>query len=120
MFEYRKTSSNYGIWSVTLYNEKLNENLLHLLERLKTQYKNKVDKYRLSVALVLWKGKSLSEILSYMDEHHANLVLKILTEEDSPFLVTSEELKSKEKKSYNRFEKMGNIKTQRSRIKSFF
>ena len=32
-----------------------------------------------------------------MDEHHAKLTLEILTEEDSPFLVTSEELESKEK-----------------------
>lgn len=97
LFEYRKASNNYGIWSVTLYNEKLNENLLNLLERLKTQYGDKVDKYKLSAALVLWRGKSLKEILSYMDEHHAKLTLDILTEEDSPFLVTSEELKSKEK-----------------------
>ena len=97
LFEYRKTSNNYGSWSVTLYNEKLNNNLLNLLERLKTQYEDKADKYKLSAALILWRGKSLNEILSYMDEHHAKLTLEILTEEESPFIVTSEELESKEK-----------------------
>ena len=60
LFEYRKDSNNYGIWSVILYNEKLNENLLNLLERLKTQYGDKVDKYKLSTALVLWKRAVIS------------------------------------------------------------
>ena len=97
LFEYKKATNSYGVWSVTLYNEKLNQNLLNLFERLKTQYGDKLDKYKLSVALVLWKGKSLNEILSYMDEHHANLTLEILTEEDSPFIVTSEKRKSNKK-----------------------
>ncbi|MBC6416066.1 MAG: hypothetical protein GDA46_06755 [Bdellovibrionales bacterium] len=44
LFEYRKTSNNYGIWSVTLYNEKLNENLLNLFKSLKAQYGDRRDK----------------------------------------------------------------------------
>ena len=97
LFVYKKFSNHYGIWSVTLYNEELNKNLLSLMKKLKTLYANQMDKYKLSVALVLWKDKSLNEILSYMDEHYANLTLEILTEENSPFLVTSKQSNSKEK-----------------------
>ncbi len=85
MFEYRKTPGNYGVWSVTLYNEKLNKNLLSLLEKLKARYKSEADKYKIAAALVLWRDRPLDKILSYMDEHHAKLALEILTESDSPF-----------------------------------
>ena len=101
LFEYGKVPKgygDYGVWSVTLYNEKLNDNVLSLLKELKIRYGNKVDKYKLSSALVLWKNKSLEEILSYMDKHHERLTLEILTEDKSPFSVTSETLKSGKKR----------------------
>ena len=89
-FEYKEAPKHYGIWSVTLYNEKLNENILNFLKKLKQRYKKDLDKYKLAAALTLWREKNLSEILSYMDEHHKKLTIEILTEDNSPFSVTSE------------------------------
>ena len=98
IFEYKEIPKNYGVWSVTLYNEKLNTNLLKLLDKLKTQYEDEIDKYKLSVALVLWKDKYLEEILSYVDEYHKKLILEILTEEHSPVSYTSIASGTKEKR----------------------
>jgi len=90
LFEYQKISDDYGIWSVTIYNEQPNENFLKLLERLKKLYENDTDKYKLSAALILWKDKSLKEIFTYIDEYHQKLIVEILSDSNSPFLYTTE------------------------------
>ena len=88
VFEYQSHSKNYGVLSVTIYNEQPNKHFLKLLERFKQIYKNKnKDKYKIAAALVLWKDKPLKDILSYMDKYHHNLTLDVLKDSDSPFLV---------------------------------
>ena len=93
---YKKTPMNYGIWSVVLYNEQLDKNLLKLMAKLKKQYKAKPDKYKLTVALLLWRNKPLNEILKHMDEHHQKLTKEILNDEQSPFLLVSSAVASGE------------------------
>lgn len=89
VFEYQKISNDYGILSVTLYNEQPNKNFLNLLERFKKMYKDNIDKYKISAALVLWKEKPIEEILSYMDIYHKELTLDIIKDNSSPFLIAS-------------------------------
>ena len=86
LFEYQKISDDYGVWTVTLYNEQPNENFLKLLEKLKGIYKNNEDKYKISAAMILWRDRPLKEIFSYMDECHKRLAKEILLDENSPFL----------------------------------
>ena len=90
LFEYQKISDNYGIWSVTVYNEQPNKNFLKLLKKFKNLYKYNTDKYKLSAALVLWRDKTLKEIFSYIDEYHRKIIEDILSSDNSPFLVTRE------------------------------
>ena len=95
IFEYQKISKNYGIWSVTIYNEQPNKNFLKLLKKFKQIYENNTDKYKISAALVLWRDKTLEEIFTYIDEYHKRLVGEILSSDDSPFLYTTEYPKNK-------------------------
>ncbi len=89
LIEYEKKSNEYGTLSVTVYNEQPNKNFLKLLEKLKTRYSDNKDKYRVSAALVLWKDKSLMDILSYMDGYHRKLVFDILEDmSSSPFFIS--------------------------------
>lgn len=90
LFEYQKISDNYGIWSVTIYNEQPNKNFLKLIKRLKRLYGNDTDKYKISAALILWRDKTLSEIFTYIDEYHKKLIGEILSDNSSPFLYTTE------------------------------
>lgn len=83
---YKKTPANYGIWTVILYNDSLNKHLLKLMKKLKKQYKGQNEKYKLAVALLLWRDRPLNEILEYMDEHHQSLTKEILRDEHSAFL----------------------------------
>ncbi len=98
LFEYQKISNDYGIWSVTIYNEQPNENFLRLLKKLKKLYKSNIDKYKISAALVLWRDKTLEEIFSYIDEYHKKLIREILSNNDSPFLLASEYSQKNKKK----------------------
>ena len=86
LFEYQRISEDYGVWTVTLYNEQPNKSFLRLLEKIKGIYKNNEDKYKISAAMVLWRDKPLKEIFSYMDEYHKKLAEEILADESSPFL----------------------------------
>ena len=97
IFEYQKLSNDYGILSVTVYNEQPNKNFLNLLERFKKMYSDNMDKYKISAALVLWKDESLHNIFSYMDKYHKNLTLEILEDSKSPFLLTSKKGRANEK-----------------------
>ena len=90
LFEYQKISDDYGIWSVTIYNEQPNQNFLKLLEKLKKLYENDTDKYKISAAMVFWKDKTLKEIFSYIDEYHKKIISEILSSGNSPFLLTPE------------------------------
>ena len=83
---YQQTPGNYGIWTVILYNDSLDKHLLKLMKKLKKQYKDQNEKYKLAVAFLLWRDRPLNEILKYMDEHHQSLTKEILRDEDSPFL----------------------------------
>lgn len=87
VFEYQKISNDYGILSVTLYNEQPDTHFLNLLERFKKIYEDNVDKYKISSALVLWRDKPVKDILSYMDQYHRKLTLDLITEDNSPFLL---------------------------------
>ena len=98
LFEYQPLSKDYGIWSVTIYNEQPNKNFLKLLKKFKKIYQNNTDKYKISAALVLWRDKTLEEIFSYIDEHHKRLVGEILSSDDSPFLYTTEYPEKNKKK----------------------
>ena len=98
LFEYQKISDDYGIWSVTIYNEQPNQNFLKLLEKLKKLYENDTDKYKISAAMVLWKDKTLKEIFSYIDEYHKKIISEILSSGNSPFLLTPEYKGKKDKK----------------------
>ena len=89
VFEYQKTANDYGILSVTLYNEQPNAHFLNLLERFKNIYGDKSDKCKISAALVLWRNTPIKEIVSYMDEYHRKLTWDLITEDQSPFLLTS-------------------------------
>ena len=73
LFEYQKISDDYGIWSVTIYNEQPNKNFLRLLKKLKKLYESNTDKYKISAALVLWRDKTLEEVFSYIDEYHKSV-----------------------------------------------
>ena len=98
LFEYQPLSKDYGIWSVTIYNEQPNKNFLKLLKKFKKIYQNNIDKYKISAALVLWRDKTLKEIFSYIDEYHKRLVGEILSSDDSPFLYTTEYPEKNKKK----------------------
>ena len=119
VFEYKEMPKHYGIWSVTLYNEALNENILSFLKKLKERYRKDLDKYKLAAALTLWREKTLNEILSYMDEHHSKLTLEILTEDESPFSITSEELKSGKKSIRIGLKRWGTLKLKGQESKVF-
>ena len=97
LFEYQKISDDYGIWSVTIYNEQPNQNFLKLLEKLRKLYENDTDKYKISAAMVLWKNKTLKEIFSYIDEYHKKIISEILSSGNSPFLLTPEYTGKKDK-----------------------
>ena len=56
-------------------------------------YKDNHDKYKIAIALVLWKDKALTEIFSYLDEYHAKLITEILSSKDSPFLLYAKKSK---------------------------
>ncbi len=99
LFEYKKLSDDYGVWSVTLYNEQPDKNFLKLLKRFKSLYLDNPDKYKISAALVLWKDKTLKEILHYMDEYHKKLTGEILSDEHSPFLLKFDYSKKNKKQS---------------------
>lgn len=86
LFSYNKMPNDYGMLSVTLYNEQPNQNFLTLLTQLKQKYHDQQDKYKIASALVLWKDKALCHTLSHMDEYHQNLTKQILQENDSPFV----------------------------------
>ena len=119
LFEYDNVK-NYGIWSVTLYNEEHDKNLLDLLKVLRNQYEDQIDKYRVSAALVLWRGKTLSEILSYMDDHHKRLTADILMEESSPFSITSKQSDSKDMKDFKvNLKRWGRLKLEGQTSKVF-
>ena len=90
LFEYQKISNDYGTWSVTIYNEQPNKNFLKLIKRLKKLYVNDTDKYKISAALILWRDKTLEEIFTYIDEYHKKLIGEILSNNNSPFLYTTE------------------------------
>ena len=98
LFEYQKISDDYGIWSVTIYNEQPNKNFLRLLKKLKKLYESNTDKYKISAALVLWRDKTLEEIFSYIDEYHKRLIGEILSNNNSPFLLTTEYSQKDKKK----------------------
>ena len=98
LFEYQKISDEYGVWSVTIYNEQPNKNFLRLLKKFKKLYESNTDKYKISAALVLWRDKTLEEIFSYIDEYHKRLIGEILSNNDSPFLVTTEYAQKNKKK----------------------
>ena len=98
LFEYQKISNDYGVWSVTIYNEQPNKNFLKLLKKFKKIYASDTDKYKISAALVLWRDKTLEEIFSYVDEHNKKLVGEILSNDDSPFLYTTEYPEKNKKK----------------------
>ena len=98
LFEYQKISDNYGIWSVTIYNEQPNKNFLKLLEKFNNLYKDNKDKYKISAALVLWRDKTLEEIFNYIDEYHRKLISEIFSSDSSPFLLTSEYSRKDKKK----------------------
>ena len=98
LFEYQKISDDYGIWSVTIYNEQPNKNFLRLLKKLKKLYESNTDKYKISAALVLWRDKTLEEIFSYIDEYHKRLIGEILSNNNSPFLLTTEYSQKNKKK----------------------
>ena len=97
-FEYQEISDNYGIWSVTIYNEQPNKNFLRLLKKFKKLYESNTDKYKISAAVVLWRDKTLEEIFSYIDEYHKRLIGEILSDNDSPFLLTTEYSQKNKKK----------------------
>ena len=97
VFEYQTKSNDYGVLSVTLYNEQPDKNFLALLERFKNMYRDNTDKYKLSAALVLWRDKPLKEILSYMDAYHKTLTLNLLKESSSAFLTIPKKEPSGEK-----------------------
>ena len=99
LFEYQPISKDYGIWSVTLYNEQPNKNFLKLLKKFKDIYPNDPDRYKISAALVLWRDKPLDEIFSYMDEYHKKLTGEILSNPSSPFLLAYDHSKHSHKKS---------------------
>ena len=98
LFEYQKISDDYGIWSVTIYNEQPNKNFLRLLKKFKKLYESNTDKYKISAALVLWRNKTLEEIFSYIDEYHKRLIGEIFSNNDSPFLLTTEYSQKNKKK----------------------
>ncbi len=98
LFEYQKISDDYGIWSVTIYNEQPNKNFLTLLKKLKKIYESNTDKYKISAALVLWRDKTLEEIFNYIDEYHKKLIHEILSDKNSPFLLTTEYSQKNKKK----------------------
>ena len=98
LFEYQKISDDYGIWSVTIYNEQPNKNFLRLLKKFKKLYESNTDKYKISAALVLWRNKTLEEIFSYIDDYHKRLIVEILSNNDSPFLLTREYSQKNKKK----------------------
>ncbi len=99
LLEYQKLSDDYGIWSVTLYNEQPNIHFLKLLKKFKSIYTDNPDKYKISAALVLWKDKTLEEIFSYMDEYHKKLTGEILSGDNSPFLLKFDYSKKSKGKS---------------------
>ncbi len=90
LFEYQRLSDAYGIWSVTIYNEQPNKNFLKLLKKFRRLYESNTDKYKISAAFVLWRDKTLEEIFSYIDEYHKRLIVELLSNNDSPFLLTTE------------------------------
>ena len=98
LFEYQKLSDAYGIWSVTIYNEQPNKNFLKLLKKFRKLYESNTDKYKISAAFVLWRDKTLEEIFSYIDEYHKRLIGELLSNNDSPFLLTTEYPEKNKKK----------------------
>ena len=120
VFEYKETPKNYGVWSVTIYNEQPNKNFLNLFGRFKKMYSDNVDKYKISAALVLWRDKTLNKILTYMDEYHQNLTTEIITENNSPFLVTWEKSQSNKKVFKILLKRWVKSSVGRARIKSIF
>ena len=97
LFEYQKISEDYGIWSVTIYNEQPNKNFLKLLKKIKALYKDNIDKYRMAATLILWKDKTLEDIISYTDEYHTKIIAELLSDNDSPFLSPPRYFKQNEK-----------------------
>lgn len=87
LFEYNEQPENFGVWSVTLYNEKLDRTLLGLLKRIKTIYDEDLDERKIATALLLWRDKTLLSILDHMDLHYQKLAIKILRDDNSPFLL---------------------------------
>lgn len=85
LFEYQNWSDGYGRWKVILYNKKLKPQILQTLEKLKKQYPEQSDKYKIAAAIVLWQGKSLNDILHHLNQHYKQVLLSILDDEQSPF-----------------------------------
>ncbi|MBT3980058.1 MAG: hypothetical protein HOE90_01825 [Bacteriovoracaceae bacterium] len=73
----------YATWSITLYNEESNKNLLNLIERLKTNFPN-ADERRVATALVLWSNKNWDEIDECLDEHYKDIANRVVSSDMTP------------------------------------
>jgi len=83
--------NRYGRWSVTLYNEETSSHIQNLISRLKECFSDS-DKWRISVALVLWRDKSWAEIENRLDQHYQRVALEVIRDEQSPVIVVGNEI----------------------------
>ncbi|HAR41169.1 MAG TPA: hypothetical protein DCS07_00805 [Bdellovibrionales bacterium] len=78
-------------WSITLYNELENLPLLELVSRFRETFTDS-EKARIATALVLWRNRSWSEVVSRLDEHFQRVAVEVIQSAESPVFVIGEEI----------------------------
>lgn len=81
----------YGKWSITLFNEELNQHLFSLIERFKNTFQN-TDEQRIATALVLWENSKWTEIQEKLDRYYNEVALKVIRSPYSPAIVVGNNL----------------------------
>jgi predicted HTH transcriptional regulator len=85
---------DYGRWSISLYNDEADQALINLYARIKENFSTP-DECRMAQALLLWRKKNWSEILSYLDENYRLIAESVMQNRHSPVLKINDRLFTK-------------------------
>lgn len=85
---------DYGRWSISLYNDEADQALIKLYARIKENFSTP-DECRMAQALLLWRKKRWSEILSYLDENYRLIAENVMESRHSPVLKIDDHLFTK-------------------------
>ena len=87
-----ESAGKYQRWKLIIYGGKEDEKLIRLLERSKEIYQDD-RKALISVALVLWRDRSVTEIRDYVDGEFGRQFAEVLTSDKGPIFYYSKQEK---------------------------